>query len=261
MDPKGKIVIITGASSGIGAATARVFAVAGADVVLAARSQAALEQLATELPGRPLVVPTDVSRAEQARALVTQTLAERGRVDILINNAGVGLAGPIAAIAPSDLEQTLAVGLFGPLATIQAAVPAMRQQQRGQIINVSSVLGLRALPYLGGYAATKAALDRLTEALRMELRGTGIAVTLVRPGTTRTGFSERRLGQGRERRRMAPAGVPPEVVAQVLLRAARREPRVAFVTLGDRLRLAFAALLPGLAERALATAFSWEERG
>lgn len=260
MDPAGKVVVITGASSGIGAAAARAFAAAGADVVLAARSADRLERLAAALPGRPLVAPTDVSAADQARALVERTIAERGRIDILVNNAGVGLAGPVAALDPADLERTLAVGLFGPLALIQAAVPPMRRQGRGQIINVSSVVGRQALPYLGGYAATKAALDRLTEALRMELRGSGVAVTLLRPGTTRTGFAERRLGRGRERRRVSPAGVAPEAVANALVRAARREPRVAYVTLGDRLRLWVAAIAPALTEYALARAFAWEEQ-
>ncbi|MCU0491943.1 MAG: SDR family NAD(P)-dependent oxidoreductase [Chloroflexaceae bacterium] len=260
MDPHGRVVIITGASSGIGAAAARAFAEAGANVVLAARSAEKLQTLAAGLPGRPLVLPTDVSDEGQARSLVERTLAERGRVDILVNNAGVGLAGPIAALNPRDLEQALAVDLLGPLYTTQAAVPAMRRQGRGQIINVSSVVGLQALPYLGGYAAAKAALDRLTEALRMELRGSGIAVTLLRPGTTSTGFSTRRLGSGKERRRVSPRGVPPEVVALALLRAARREPRLAYVSLADRLRVALAILFPGLTQWALSRAFSWEEK-
>jgi short-subunit dehydrogenase len=259
MDPKDKVVIITGASSGIGAAAARAFAAAGAQVALAARAADALEQLAAGLPGRPLVIPTDVSDASQSRRLVEHTVAERGRIDILINNAGVGLSSPVEKLNPADLEQALAVGLFGPLYTIQAAVPLMRTQRSGQIINVSSVIGVQALPYLGGYAATKAALDRLTDALRIELLGSGIVVTLVRPGTTRTDFRARRLGQGREQRRMAPAGVTPDVVAQTLLRAARREPRVAYVTLDDRLRLVFAAVAPALTERALAWSFSWSD--
>lgn len=258
MDPRGKVVIITGASSGIGAAAARAFAAAGADVALAARSVAALERLAAELPGKPLVVPTDVSVATEAHALIARVVAERGRIDILINNAGIGLAGPVATLAPADLEQALAINLLGPLYTIQAAVPHMRQRGRGQIINVSSVVGRQALPYLGGYAAAKAALDRLTEALRMELYGSGIKVTLFRPGTTRTGFRARRLGHGHERRRIAPRGVTPEAVALALLRAARREPRVAYVAFSDRLMVWLAALIPDVVERVLVRTFTWE---
>lgn len=210
MNPRNRVVIITGASSGIGAAAAKQFASAGAIVVLVARSREPLERLAATLPGRPLVIAADVSDAAQCRALVQQVAAERGGPDILINNAGVGLAGPVEQIAAADLERALAVDTLGPLHLMQAVVPLMRARKRGQIINVSSVLSVQPLPYLGGYAAAKAALERLSEALRMELRGSGIAVTVLRPGTTKTEFSSRRLGSGRERRRVRSRGVRPK---------------------------------------------------
>lgn len=258
MDPHDKVVLITGASAGIGAATARAFAAAGARLVLAARSREPLERLAAELPGGALVAPADIADAAQCRALVARALAAHGRVDILINNAGVGLAGPVAELSPADLERALAVDLLGPLHLIQAALPAMRARGAGQIINVSTVLAAQPLPYLGGYAAAKAALERLSEALRMELRGSGVAVTVVRPGTTRTGFGGNRLGAGSERRRVAPRGVPPEAVARAILRAARREPRRAYVRLADRLAVWAGALLPGVVEPALSRAIGWE---
>lgn len=250
-------MIITGASAGIGAATARVFAAAGARLVLAARSREPLDALAAALPGA-VAAPTDVADPAACSELVARTLAAHGRIDILINNAGVGLAGPATRIDPSDLERALAVDLLGPLRLMQAVTPQMRAQGRGQIINVSSVLAAQPLPYLGGYAAAKAALERLSEAARMELRGSGVAVTVVRPGTTRTGFSANRLGQGRERRSVAPRGVPPETVARSILRAARREPRLAYVTAGDHLGVLLSGLLPGLVEGMLARAISWE---
>lgn len=256
MDPNGKVVIITGASAGIGAATARLFAMAGARLALAARARPALDALAAALPGAHLVVPTDVADPAACAALVAAAAARFGRVDILINNAGVGLAGPVAALDPGDLVRTFAVDVLGPLALARAALPHMAG--RGQIINVSSVLAAQPLPYLGGYAAAKAALERLSEALRMELRGTGVAVSVVRPGTTRTAFQAHRLGAGSERRRFSPRGVPPEAVARAILRAARREPRLAYVSFGDRLSVALAGLLPGLAEGALSRAISWE---
>jgi short-subunit dehydrogenase len=151
----------------------------------------------------------------------------------------------------------LAVDVFGPLYLIQAVVPQMRARRSGQIINVSSLLALRSLPRVGGYAAAKAAIERLTEALRMEVLDSGIAVTSVRPGTTRTSFFQQRLGRGRER--WKPRGVAPETVARTIVRAAQHEPRVAYVTLQDRLQVLGAALVPGLTDRVLARLMLWRD--
>jgi short-subunit dehydrogenase len=258
MDPHDRVVLLTGASAGIGAATARLFAAAGARLVLVARSVAVLEQLAATLPGNHLVAPADVADREQCRAAVASALERYGRIDILINNAGIGLAGPVAELSPADLQRAIEVDLLGPLHVIQAALPAMRARRSGQIINVSTVLAAQPLPYLGGYAGAKAALERISEALRMELRGSGVAVSVVRPGTTSTGFGANRLGSGRERRRVAPRGVPPEAVARAILRTAHREPRRAYVRVADRLAVWIARLLPGVVEPALSRAIRWE---
>lgn len=254
-----KTILLTGASSGIGAATAQALAQAGARLVLVARDQTRLEQLARSLPGQPLVLPADLADPAAAAPLVAQTLAAYGTLDVLIHNAGVGLAAPVAELSPDDLSAALAVNLYGPLRLTQAALPQMRRGS--QIVFVSSVVGLRALPYLSGYAASKAALDRLSEGLRVELRGRGIAVTLVRPGTTDTGFSQRRLGSGHEQRRVRRAGVPPERVARTIIAALRRRPRVAYVTLADRLQVLLSLCAPGLTDRLLGAAFRWEPGG
>lgn len=259
MDPRDRVVIITGASSGIGAATARCFAAAGARLVLAARSQEALTQVAADLP-QALAIPTDVSDPEACMRLVERAVATYGQVDILINNAGIGLTGPVTRLARAELERVLAVDLLGPIWLTQAVVPIMRAGGRGQIINVSSVLAVQPLPFLGGYAAAKAALEQISNALRIELHGSGISVTVVRPGTTRTDFNQRRLGRGRERRRVAPPGVPPEVVARTILRAAHTEPRLAYVSWSDRLALWIGRLFPGLIDAILARTFVWEEQ-
>lgn len=257
MDPAGKVVIITGASSGIGAATARALAAAGAHVVLTARDAARLDDLACQLNGRAITVPADIADPTGVQRLVAEVINVYQRIDVVINNAGVGLASPVAQLQPADLRAALDVNLFGPLYLTQAALPHMQRARRGQIIFVSSVVGLRALPYAGGYAATKAALDRLSEALRVELRGSGISVTLVRPGTTRTAFNTRRLGVHGDHRRFNPPGIAPEQVAETIVRAIRREPRVAYVTWSDRLTLWMALLLPGLADWLLARLFVW----
>ena len=111
-------------------------------------------------------MPTDVADRAAVDALVKRAVVEFGGVDIVVNNAGVGLAAPVADLSVTDFERALAVNLFGPLALTQAALPHMRQRGSGQLIYVSSVVGLRALPYLGGYAAAKAALDRLDQATK-----------------------------------------------------------------------------------------------
>ncbi len=259
MHPAGKVVIITGASAGIGLATARVFAANGARLVLAARDPERLEAATRDIPGGHMRIPTDVSDPLAAQSLVAQTIRAYGRIDILINNAGIGLAAPIAEMRPEDLMRTMAINVLGPLMLTQTVLPHMHTQTRGQLIFVSSVVGLRALPYLGGYAATKAALDRLTESLRVELRGSGVAVTLIRPGTTSTGFSQRRLGQGHEVRRAGVRGLAPEQVAQSILHAAQREPRVAYASLRDLLTVWAGLLFPGLTDRILADGFAWNE--
>lgn len=257
MDPAGKVVLITGASSGIGLAAARAFAAAGAQVVLAARDAERLAVAARAIPGA-LGIATDVADPVQVAHLVEQAVAERGGLDIIISNAGIGLAAPVAELRLADLRTAMAVNVEGPLNLVQAALPHLRRRGRSQIIMVSSVVGLRALPYLGGYAAAKAALDRLTESLRVELRGTGVAITLVRPGTTDTGFSARRLGSGQERRAVQRRGASPERVAAVIVNAARREPRVAYVSWRDRLTVLAGLLAPRLTDRLLARTFSWE---
>lgn len=252
-------MIITGASSGIGAATARVFAQAGAHLALAARDKARLAALAAELPGRHIVVPTDVSDPDAITRLVQQTQSELGGVDIVISNAGVGLAAPVEQLSVADLQQALAVNVYGPMLLAQAVLPEMRARRRGQLIFVSSVVGLRALPYLGGYAAAKAALDRLTESLRVELRGSGVAVTLMRPGSTDTGFSGRRLGSGHEQRSRSTSAATPAQVAEALLRAAKREPRVAYTRRADQLTVWLSLLAPRLADWTLGRSFRWQD--
>ncbi len=258
VDPRGRAVLLTGASAGIGAATARALAAAGARLTLAGRDATRLAALAAELPGVRTDV-ADLADAAACAALVARSAAALGGLDLLVCNAGVGLAAPVDRLTPDDLRAALDVNLFGPLALVQAALPHMRRAGAGQIILVSSTVGLRALPYLGGYAASKAALDRLSESLRVELRGTGVAVTLIRPGTTDTGFFSHRLGRGRELRRARRRGVPPERVAEAIVRAARREPRVQYVRAADRLLVWFGLLAPRLTDKILGDSFGWEE--
>jgi NAD(P)-dependent dehydrogenase (short-subunit alcohol dehydrogenase family) len=206
MDLDGAVCIITGASSGIGAATARLLSGQGARVVLAARRTERLEALAAVLPGS-LAIATDVTLAGQVQRLVTQTVDTHGRVDVLVNNAGQGLHVPLEELDPADLRAVFELNVVAPLVGMQAVLPVMRARSGGVIVNVSSATSLRVFPGLGGYAATKAALNMLSQVGRLELAGAGVTVSVVYPSVTATEFHERLraghlVGGGR--------GIPPD---------------------------------------------------
>ncbi|MDP8952831.1 MAG: SDR family oxidoreductase [Actinomycetota bacterium] len=249
---KDKVAVVSGASSGIGEAAARALATRGAAVVLAARNEEKLRFLAREIlaaGGRALAVKTDVADETSAEAMVERTVGEFGALDILVNNAGLGLSGRVAELRPDDLRYVLEVNLLGPLRCVQAALPHM--PRGGRIVNVSSVIGKRAIPKVGGYCATKSALNALSEALRVETSDRGITVTSVYPGTTRTAFRENSRRTKDEKRGWRPRGVTPEKVAEKIAYAAEKGGRDVYVTLPDRLFVAGTSLLPGLTDRVL----------
>lgn len=180
-----KVVVLTGASRGLGAEIAVAFACRGARVALLARSPDLLKNVADRVQrsgGRAMVCPTNLRHRHEVQNTVVRILKEWERIDILVNGAGTKREGPIEEVDPHDAMETLEVNYLGALACCQAVLPTMRQQHAGHIINVSSVLGKRATPFRGIYSASKAALNALTEALRVELMGSGILVTLVCPG-------------------------------------------------------------------------------
>ncbi|MGI9047927.1 MAG: SDR family NAD(P)-dependent oxidoreductase [Rubrobacteraceae bacterium] len=249
---RGKVAVVTGASSGIGEAAARELAGRGAAVVLVARSGeklAALERGISISGGNAISVPTDVSDVDSVRAMVERATSEFGAVDILVNNAGLGLSGRVAELRAEDLRYVFEVNLIGALNCIQAIL--LRMNPGGRIINVSSVVGKRAIPKVGGYCASKFALNALTDALRVEVAGRGVTVTSVYPGTTRTAFKENSRRTRDEKRGWRPGGVTPEKVAEKIARAAEKGGRDVYVTLQDRLFVAGTTLFPGLADRIL----------
>jgi len=190
MDIDGAVCIVTGASSGIGAATARLLTGRGARVVLAARRAERLEALSTELPGS-LAVPTDVTVPGDLRRLVSRALDTYGRIDVLVNNAGQGLHVPLLELDPVDLRAVFELNVVAPLMAMQAVLPAMGTGSGGAIVNVSSATSLRVFPGLGGYAATKSALNMLSQVGRLELATAGVAVSVVYPSVTATEFHQR----------------------------------------------------------------------
>ncbi len=214
MEIHGKSCIVTGASSGIGAATARHLYGLGAKVTLAARRKDRLEALASELPGVRVVV-TDMTNPTQVRRLVTETLATFGAVDVLVNNAGQGLHVPLLQLDPIDLRAVFELNVVAPLVATQSALPAL-VAARGTVVNVSSAATLHAIAEMGGYTATKAALNMLSEVARVELADKGVTVSVVYPTLTDTEFhSVLRAGRMSERAQ-AMAKDSPELVARAI---------------------------------------------
>jgi NADP-dependent 3-hydroxy acid dehydrogenase YdfG len=219
LDLTGKTVIVTGASSGIGAATARLLHAAGAHPVLAARRADRLEALSKELGGA-LAAVTDVTDRAAIRQLVEMTLDRHGRIDGLVNNAGVSLHGSLDQLDLDEFARVLDLNVISVVAMTQAVLPAMRAQRSGRIVNVSSGTTRMVLPGIGGYAATKSALNMLTAVARKELAGDGIGVSLVLPSITATEFAGGRFQPGQVAR---PGMVAhsPEYVGHVIVRALR----------------------------------------
>ncbi|MCP5097149.1 MAG: SDR family NAD(P)-dependent oxidoreductase [Chloroflexi bacterium] len=214
-------VIVTGASAGIGKATAVLLAQKGANVVITARRVERLQQLAAELDhlaGKVIPIAGDIGDANFAQALIAETVDIFGKVDVLVNNAGIGNKSTLTETPIAHMQTILTTNVLGLMAATNAAVPQMKQQGFGQIINISSIVGQRPVPKSGIYCASKTAVNFLTRSLRMELRHDPIKVTLVYPGLTNTEFSESKLGESGTNR-FGARGVPAERVGHAIVRA------------------------------------------
>ena len=190
---EGKVALITGASSGIGAATALVLAQEGAHVALVARRQDRLEALAdtiTQSGGKAEVIALDIADPAQAREAVARTVSALGGLDILVNNAGIMLLGPVAGADPSDFSKMLDINVLAVMNLTHAALETMKPQKGGHIVNISSVSGRGAGPTSAGYSATKWALGGFSEGLRQEVRLDNIRVTVIEPGVVATELTD-----------------------------------------------------------------------
>jgi short-subunit dehydrogenase len=182
-----KVIIVTGASEGIGLATAKLLNEHGAKLVLAARSEDKLAAAAKDLDDA-LVVPTDMRDPQAIRNLIAKALEKYGRVDGLVNNAGQGMMCPLESIDIDKYQQLIELNVYGPLLAMQAVIPTMRSQGGGTIVNVSSNVSKNYYPLLAAYASTKYALNAITLTGRAELEKDGIVVGVMHPGLTATQF-------------------------------------------------------------------------
>jgi short-subunit dehydrogenase len=248
----GKVVLITGASEGIGAACAREFASSGARLSLTARNEEGLRRAAGP---DALVTPGDITNGEARRRVVDRTLERFGAIDILINNAGAGIYQPSWEMPMDEARYLMELNFFAPLAMTQLVVPHMRARRSGMLVNVGSIGGKVVLPWMTLYSVTKSALGALTEGQRIELMRDGVRTMLVCPGYVKTGFQNNvRAGQSPEKvqkaRRFA---ITAEQCAEAIRRGVERDARTVVTPRSGWLFVLAMRLFPSLVEARMAS--------
>lgn len=261
------VVVITGASSGIGRETARQFAKKGASLVLAARGEAALREVVAEceqLGGKAIAVPTDVTDESAVSALAQRAVESFGRIDVWVNNAAVTLFGRFDEAPSADYRRVIETNLFGFIYGARSALRAFREQGSGVLINVSSVVARMPQPYTSAYTLTKHAIRALGMSLRQELvldKAKNIHVSTVMPATIDTPFFQHGANYtGRNAKAMPPV-YDPSKVAKMIVRMAQHPKREVYVGNAGRLFNIQMKFLPAMAERAAATMVDREHLG
>jgi short-subunit dehydrogenase len=249
---EGKVVIVTGASMGIGAAIARLFAAEGARIALVARSLERLEPIARELGPSAVPIRADMSDPGSIREMVSVVAGRFGRIDILVNNAAIGMYTALADTPSDQIEYLIRTNLLGPIHAIQAVVPIMRKQRRGQIINISSVAGEIAIPWMSTYCATKFALNAMSFGLRTELADDNIQVVNICPGRIETPFSDNALKDSKTKA-LGGHKISAERVARAVLRGSLKGKRQVVVPAINRAYIWLYNLAPGLSDKIMAT--------
>jgi hypothetical protein len=252
---KNKIVLITGASSGIGRDAARLFAREGCVVLLAARRRDRLVSLKKEIEkegGSAAAIPVDVSRQSDVKRMAAEVLRKYGKVDILVNNAGYGRLDWLENLSPGrDIEDLIKVNLLGSMLVTRAMLPSMLTHHSGHIINMISVAGLLPAPMYSLYAASKFGLRGFTNSLRREVAPFGIKVSGIYPGPVVTEFSQRTGGDNAVRRIVKPGPwlyLSSEFAAKKLVELARRPRRMLIIPWYYRVLLWIDSLFPGLVD-------------
>jgi len=251
-----QVAIITGASSGIGEATAKRLARDGMRVTLAARRQDELSRVAGQIEaagGQALVAPTDVRDRAAIQHMVEATLGKWGRVDVLVNNAGLGYSRHVVNLDPAELRDQVNVNLIAVIECAQTVLPAMIEQKSGHIINVASIAGLVGLPASSVYAATKAAVISFSDSLRREVMRQGVHVTAFCPGFVATNFSPRlkKIAEGRPGAQRLPGVMRVDYVADCIANTIRHPRRRVIIPPGWGLLAGIAEALPWLTDRVL----------
>jgi short-subunit dehydrogenase len=252
LEVSGKVVVITGASMGIGEAIAKIFADRGASVVLLSRDAERAEATRGRIghAERTLGLACDVRNREEIDRVVGLTLHHFQRIDVWINNACHGILDSVANVDMAACRETFETNFFGALEAMQAVIPVMKRQGSGTIINISSVAGHIPLPFHAAYSATKFALNAIGKAARIELKSSGINVLTVCPGYVRTGFGANAV-KGTEQKQVRPArvrGIGAERVARAVLRGYRKQKREVVVPWTMHPVIKLYQLFPGIVE-------------
>src|SRR5215471_6966387 len=252
MELGGKVVVITGASMGIGEAIAKLFGEHGANIVLLSRDSSRAEAARTQIgfPERTAAFACDVRHSEEIDRVIALTLHHFKRIDIWINNAGHGLLDSVSEMDMSACQDMFETNFFGAVSAMQKVIPVMRQQGGGAIINISSVAGHVPLPFHAAYSATKFALNAFGKAARVELKKDGIHVLTVCPGYVRTAFGENAV-RGNELKKVRPdsvRGISADRVARATLQGYRKQKREVIVPWTMHVPVKLYQLFPSLVE-------------
>lgn len=254
MKISGKVVLITGASEGIGAACAAAFRQRGALLSLTARSEERLAQIGPDA----LITPGDITAEETRERVVARTIERFGTIDILINNAGMGIYTPAWRAPMPEIRQMFELNLFAPLAMIQTVAPHMRAQKSGMIVNVGSIAGKLTVPWLTLYSASKFAMGSLTNGIRMELEREGIRAMQVCPGYVNTNFQQHALGTHPPESivRGKKFAISAKQCAEAIARGVERNARTVVTPRTGWLLIALARLLPATVDGHMASIYS-----